>query len=132
MSNVRETRRSFFSNSYHNCVFLKDLQHDQEAEIKSLENEVQQMRAKHSESIQRLKAQFLLEKKQFQDQSDSRIETMTKEANQVGNKILKNILPENMFAISVSRITSMSYHRHSRPRYLTISKGVATWKHSRW
>ncbi|XP_028395123.1 coiled-coil domain-containing protein 166-like [Dendronephthya gigantea] len=58
------------------------LQHDQEAEIKSLEDEVQQMRAKHSESIQKLKAQFLREKKQFQDQSDARIETMTKEANQ--------------------------------------------------
>ena len=58
------------------------LQYDQEAEIKSLEEEVQQMRAKHSETIQKLKAQFLQEKKLFQDQSDTRIQAMAKQANQ--------------------------------------------------
>lgn len=41
------------------------------------------MRAKHSETIQKLKAQFLQEKKQFQDQSDTRIQAMAKQANQV-------------------------------------------------
>lgn len=41
------------------------------------------MRAKHSEAIQKLKVQFLQEKKQFQDQSDTRIEAMAKQANQV-------------------------------------------------
>ena len=58
------------------------MQYDQEAEIKSLEEEVQQMRAIHSETIQKLKAQFLQEKKLFQDQSDTRIQAMAKQANQ--------------------------------------------------
>ena len=64
-------------------LLWQQLQYDQEAEIKSLEKEVQQMRAKHSETIQKLKVQFLQEKKQFQEQSDSRIEAMAKQANQV-------------------------------------------------
>ena len=62
---------------------LQRLQYNQEAENLALEEEVQQMRAKHSETIQKLKAQFLQEKKQFQDQSDSRIQAMAKQANQV-------------------------------------------------
>ena len=59
------------------------MQHSQQAEIQSLEAEVEQMRAKHSETIQKLKAQFLQEKKQFQHQSDSRIQAMAKQASQV-------------------------------------------------
>jgi hypothetical protein len=45
------------------------------------------MRAKHSETIQKLKAQFLHEKKQFQDQSDTRIQAMAKQANQASNTV---------------------------------------------
>ena len=47
------------------------------------------MRAKHSETIQKLKAQFLQEKKQFQDQSDTRIQAMAKQANQVVHRTLQ-------------------------------------------
>ena len=43
------------------------------------------MRAKHSETIQKLKAQFLQEKKLFQDQSDTRIQAMAKQANQASS-----------------------------------------------
>ena len=55
-----------------------------------MEEEVQQMRAKHSETIQKLKAQFLQEKKQFQDQSDTRIQAMAKQANQESASRLKH------------------------------------------
>ena len=59
------------------------LQHDQEAEIKSLEEEVQLMGVKHSEAIQKLKVKFLQEKKQFQDHSDTKVQAMVKKANEV-------------------------------------------------
>ncbi|EDO44923.1 predicted protein [Nematostella vectensis] len=58
------------------------LQKDQEVEIARLEEEVQTMRRKHSEAIQKLKAQFLREKRGYQKESDSKIQEMAKQATQ--------------------------------------------------
>ena len=55
------------------------LQKDQESEITHLEEEVRRMRSKHSEAIQKLKAQFLREKRNYQKESDNRIQTLAKE-----------------------------------------------------
>ena len=85
---------------------------DQEAEIKSLEEEVQQMRAKHSETIQKLKAQFLQEKKQFQDQSDARIQAMAKQANQVKMIVLEICVCVCMYDLYVCIYISSSATQH--------------------
>ena len=78
----KETELSCAKKELEELEQYQRLQYDQEAEIKSLEEEVQQMRAKHSETIQKLKSQFLQEKKLFQDESDTRIQAMAKQANQ--------------------------------------------------
>ncbi|CAH1794050.1 unnamed protein product [Owenia fusiformis] len=59
----------------------KNLQKEQLAKIRELEREVMHMRGKHSETIQSLKAKFLKEKREFQTESEQRIQTMTKQAN---------------------------------------------------
>lgn len=59
----------------------KNLQREQLSKIRELEKEVMHMRGKHSETIQQLKAKFLKEKKEFQTDSENRIQTMTKQAN---------------------------------------------------
>ena len=41
------------------------------------------MRGKHSDAIQQLKARFLLEKRQFQEESQNKITSMAKQANKV-------------------------------------------------
>ena len=41
------------------------------------------MRGKHSEAIQQLKSQFLKEKKQYQSDSDAKINAMAKQATKV-------------------------------------------------
>lgn len=62
---------------------LQNLQIQQSNRIKELEKEVMQMRSSHTHSIQGLKSKFLAEKKEYQDESDSKINTMTKLANKV-------------------------------------------------
>ena len=69
-----------------NCVLLsieKVLQKEQEAEIARLEKEVVDVRHKHSEAVQKLKSKFLQEKRVFQEDSDAKIQDLTKEANMV-------------------------------------------------
>ncbi|KXJ28511.1 golgin subfamily A member 6-like protein 7 [Exaiptasia diaphana] len=65
------------------------LQKDQEAEIQRLENEVQTMRKKHSEAIQKLKSSFLREKRGFQKESDSKIQEMAQQATQEARQCLE-------------------------------------------
>ena len=62
---------------------LQILQNEQEAEIARLENQVLEMRAKHSEAIQKLKSHFLRDKRNYQQESDSRIQEMAQQASQV-------------------------------------------------
>ena len=59
------------------------LQREQENEIAKLEKEVHDMRAKHSEAVQKLKAKFIEEKCTFQKTSDEKLNKLTKEANLV-------------------------------------------------
>ena len=42
-----------------------------------------QMRGKHSDTIQQLKARFLKEKKEYQQNSEQRVSAMAKQANKV-------------------------------------------------
>ena len=51
--------------------------------IRELEREIIQMRARHSEAIQQLKAVFLHEKHDCQANADKKIAIMAKQANQV-------------------------------------------------
>ena len=48
------------------------------------------MRGKHSEAIQQLKSQFLKEKKQYQSDSDAKINAMAKQATKVRKHMKKN------------------------------------------
>lgn len=64
-------------------VYTKALQCDQKAEIAHLEREVHMMRGKHSEAIQKLKSQFLREKRSYQRESDDKIQEMAQQASQV-------------------------------------------------
>ena len=57
--------------------------------IKELEKEVMQMRGKHSDAIQQLKARFLKEKKEYHKDAETRKETMAKQANKVRSIICK-------------------------------------------
>merc|ERR1712243_184582 len=59
----------------------KQLQTEQLTSIRDLEREVMQLRSKHSETIQQLKAQFLHDKKEYQQDSESKIQTLEKKAN---------------------------------------------------
>jgi len=59
----------------------KDLQTDQLGKIRDLERQVQQMRAHHTERIQQMKADFLHEKRDYQHDSDFRIQSLEKKAN---------------------------------------------------
>ena len=64
------------------CLF-QNLQQEQMSKIRELEREVMTMRGRHSEAIQQLKSHFLQEKRQFQDESESKILSMAKQANKV-------------------------------------------------
>ncbi|XP_005108522.1 coiled-coil domain-containing protein 166 [Aplysia californica] len=59
----------------------KDLQTDQLSKIRDLERQVMQMRAHHTERIQQMKSDFLREKKEYQHDSDFRIQSLEKKAN---------------------------------------------------
>lgn len=64
-------------------LYSQTLQRDQKAEIARLEQEVHTMRGKHSEAIQKLKSQFLREKRGYQRESDTKIHEMAQQASQV-------------------------------------------------
>lgn len=64
------------------------LQRDQKAEIARLEQEVHTMRGKHSEAIQKLKSQFLREKRSYQKESDEKIQEMAQQASQEAKQCL--------------------------------------------
>ena len=89
------------------CI-LQTLQRDQKAEIAHLEQEVHTMRAKHSEAIQKLKSQFLREKRTYQKESDTKIQEMAQQASQVcaGQVTLPSYV--------LTRFTSVDYHQLSK------------------
>ena len=65
------------------CNYFQVLQREQEGEIARLEKEAHEMRAKHSEAVQKIKAKFIAEKCAFQKESDGKISELTREANLV-------------------------------------------------
>ncbi|XP_002738993.1 coiled-coil domain-containing protein 166-like [Saccoglossus kowalevskii] len=60
---------------------FKRLQADQVQRIKDLEKEVMKMRGKHTDTIQKLKTQFLSEKRNYQQDSESKVNELAKQAN---------------------------------------------------
>ena len=64
-------------------IILQVLQREQEAEIARLEKEANDMRVKHSEAVQKIKAKFIAEKCAFQKEADGKISELTREANLV-------------------------------------------------
>lgn len=56
--------------------------------IRELEKEVLRMRGQHTETIQKLKTQFLTEKKHFQADSESRIQIVARQANKVNSTLI--------------------------------------------
>ncbi|KAH9512866.1 hypothetical protein Btru_036794 [Bulinus truncatus] len=60
----------------------KDLQLDQQNKIKELEQEVIKMRGHHTKCVQQMKEDFLKEKKEYLQDSETRVQTQEKKANQ--------------------------------------------------
>ncbi|XP_070581050.1 coiled-coil domain-containing protein 166-like [Ptychodera flava] len=59
----------------------KRLQIDQVHRIRDLEREVMKMRGKHTDTIQKLKTEFLKEKREYQQESEAKVNTLAKQAN---------------------------------------------------
>lgn len=59
----------------------KRLQADQVQRIRDLEKEVMKMRGKHTDTIQKLKTQFLMEKRDYQQESEAKVNELAKQAN---------------------------------------------------
>lgn len=66
----------------------KHLQQEQMSRIKELEKEVMEMRAKHSESLQSIKARFLHEKMHNEKQSRQRVQALAVEASREASRCL--------------------------------------------
>ncbi|MBN3287454.1 CC166 protein, partial [Polyodon spathula] len=66
----------------------KHLQQEQMSHIKELEKEVMEMRAKHSESLQSIKAHFLHEKVHNEKQSRQRVQALAVEASREASRCL--------------------------------------------
>lgn len=59
------------------------LQQDQEQEIRSLEEELEEQRFQHEDRIRGMKTKFLKEKKAFEEATEARIRSMADAANRV-------------------------------------------------
>ena len=64
---------------------FQNLQKEQQNKIRDLEKEVMAVRGKHSESIQSLKSRFLKDKYKYQQDSEAKIASMSKQANKVSD-----------------------------------------------
>ncbi|KAK7004047.1 basal body-orientation factor 1 [Biomphalaria glabrata] len=60
----------------------KDLQSDQQNKIKELEQEVMKLRTHHTQCVQKMKSDFLKEKKEYLQDSETRVQSLEKKANQ--------------------------------------------------
>ncbi|PAA73490.1 hypothetical protein BOX15_Mlig001659g2 [Macrostomum lignano] len=59
---------------------FKKLKDEQAEMIKHLEKEAQNLRIQHSEQLQQLKAKFMREKREFQEESEQKVHQLSKEA----------------------------------------------------
>ncbi|MBN3307165.1 CC166 protein, partial [Amia calva] len=66
----------------------KTLQQQQLSRIQELEREVLAMRVRHTESLQTLKASFLEDKLQYEDQARQRLQALTVAANKEASRCL--------------------------------------------
>lgn len=89
--------------------YSQTLQRDQKAEITRLEQEVHTMRGKHSEAIQKLKSQFLREKRSYQKESDTKIHEMAQQASQVCWKVWNYLVYEWLL---VDTSPTLLFHVH--------------------
>ena len=62
---------------------FQELQREQQDRIKELERKVMQKRAEHSEAMQKLKTDFLTQKRNYQNEADTKVSAMAKQANKV-------------------------------------------------
>lgn len=59
------------------------LQKEQQQKITVLEKKLTEMRVKHNDAVQRLKAKFLEDKNAFEEESETQLKELSKEAKKV-------------------------------------------------
>ncbi|KAJ7372725.1 hypothetical protein OS493_017999 [Desmophyllum pertusum] len=84
----KEAELALTNNELAELEEYQTLQRDQKTEIAQLEKDVHTMRGKHSEAIQKLKSQFLREKRSYQTESDTKIQEMAQQASQEAKQCL--------------------------------------------
>ena len=62
---------------------IQVLQKEQQQEISQLEKKLTEMRMKHNEAVQKLKAKFLEDKNTFEEESETQLKELSKEAKKV-------------------------------------------------
>ncbi|XP_072028582.1 coiled-coil domain-containing protein 166-like [Amphiura filiformis] len=77
----RETQLAKTRKELQDLEEYKKLQEEQVQRIRDLEKEVMGMRGDHTQTIQKLKSQFLSEKREFQQESEAKIQEVAKQAN---------------------------------------------------
>lgn len=64
------------------------LQKEQQQKITVLEKKLTEMRVKHNDAVQRLKAKFLEDKNAFEEESEAQLKELSKEAKKVRKHFL--------------------------------------------
>jgi len=85
----REAELASIKDELDNLNDYKVLQKEQRGEIAELEKQVAEMRVKHNEAVQKLKARFLEEKKTFQAEADDNLKELNKEAQKEARNCLQ-------------------------------------------
>ena len=63
--------------------YYQVLQKEQQQKITVLEKKLTEMRVKHNDAVQRLKAKFLEDKNAFEEESETQLKELSKEAKKV-------------------------------------------------
>lgn len=96
---TKETQLANTQLELNNLEEYRELQQKQSDRIAELQGQVAKMQVEHSETIQQLKAQFLDEKKAFEEESEATISALAKQAKKEAsdclNKHTENIKKEN-------------------------------------
>merc|ERR1711915_585886 len=96
---TKETQLANTQLELNNLEEYRELQQKQSERIAELQGQVAKMQIEHSETIQQLKAQFLDEKKAFEEESEATIQALSKQAKKEAsdclNKHTENIKKEN-------------------------------------
>lgn len=96
---IKENQLAATQLELNNLEEYRELQQKQSERIAELQGQVAKMQIEHSETIQQLKAQFLDEKKAFEEESEATISALAKQAKKEAsdclNKHTENIKKEN-------------------------------------